>query len=128
MLRRFFQSFIHAGRGLARLVRGEFNAKVHLAATALVLGAGLVFDREPWQWGLLVIAMALVWVTEALNTALESLADQVTLERTPLLRDAKDLGAAAVLLASIFAVALGAIVFWDVLGNVLAGFFASGSD
>jgi undecaprenol kinase len=59
----------------------------------------------------LIAAIALVLSTEALNTALERTVDLLEPERHPLARDAKDLGAAGVLIASLFALIVGLIVF-----------------
>ena len=67
------------------------------------------------EWCLLIFAVAFVWVTEALNTALEFLADEVSLEHRPLLGRAKDLGAAVVLICSLGAAAAGALVFYPYL-------------
>jgi len=61
----------------------------------------------------------LVWVTEALNTALEHLADVVSPEANPLVGAAKDAAAGAVLLAAIASVAIGAIVFAPPLAELM---------
>ena len=63
------------------------------------------------EWALLVLASALVLSAEAMNTAVEKLADRVSPERHPLVRDAKDVAAAAVLISAIGAAVLGALVF-----------------
>jgi diacylglycerol kinase len=104
------RSFRHAFRGLARLLRTEPNAWIHAAATLAVVGLGwaLGVDRAAWAW--LVAAIAAVWVTEALNTAFERLADAVHPDPHPLVRDAKDAAAGAVLLAAAAAVAVGLLV------------------
>jgi diacylglycerol kinase len=52
-----------------------------------------------------------VWVAEGMNSALETLANHVAPDWHPLVGRAKDLAAGAVLMASIVAVAIGAIVF-----------------
>ena len=106
------RSFLHAFRGAATLVRGEPNARIHLVATVLVGIAGIAFHLRAHEWALLVIGFALVWCTEAINTAIESLADEVTEERRERIRRAKDVAAFAVLVAAIAAVILGAIAFW----------------
>ena len=59
----------------------------------------------------MALAIALVWVAEAANTAIEALGDAISLERNPRIRQAKDIGAGAVLLAAIAAVVVAAIVF-----------------
>jgi diacylglycerol kinase (ATP) len=104
------RSFRYAFRGLAALFRGEPNAWLHaLAALAVcALGALLGLPRERWAW--LVAAIAAVFAAEALNAALEALADAVHPAPHPLVARAKDLGAAAVLIAAAGAAAVGLLV------------------
>ncbi len=103
------QSFRHAGRGLVRLVAQEHNARIHLAMSLLAtaLGGWLGLRPEDWRW--LIAAVAAVWMAEAFNTALERLCDRVSPEWHPLVRDAKDMAAAAVLLASVGAALVGVL-------------------
>ena len=94
------RSFGYAFRGLAGIIRTEPNTWIHGAATlaVVVLGWFLGVDAAGWCW--LVAAIAAVWVTEALNTAFERLADAAHPGPHPLVRDAKDAAAAAVLVAA----------------------------
>lgn len=110
-LRRRLRSFAHAGRGLRTLVASQANARIHAVATVLVVGAGLALRVDAGDWCWLVAAIAAVWAAEAFNTALEQLADEVSLEHRERLGRAKDLAAAAVLCTAIGAVAVGALVF-----------------
>ena len=110
-LRARAQSFVDAGRGLATLLAGQANARIHLLATiaAVALGAWLELGAAEWCW--IALAVALVWVTEALNSALEALADAVHPARDPRIGRAKDLAAGAVLVAAIAAAVIGALLF-----------------
>jgi diacylglycerol kinase (ATP) len=63
------------------------------------------------EWALLIFAMAGVWSAEAMNTGFEFLCNVASPEPHPLVRQAKDVAAAAVLLAAIAAMAVGLIVF-----------------
>jgi diacylglycerol kinase (ATP) len=102
-------SFALAGIGV--MLRTQHNAWIHLAATIVVVGAGLWFNvaREEWIW--LVLAMIAVWTAEALNTAFELLCDVASPEFHPLVKQAKDVAAAAVLIAAIGATIIGLLVF-----------------
>jgi diacylglycerol kinase (ATP) len=104
------RSFRYAFRGVAALLRSEPNAWIHLAAALAVCGLGVMLElpREGWLW--LVAAIAGVFAAEALNSALESLADAVHPDSHPLVGRAKDLGAAAVLFAAAGAAAIGLLV------------------
>lgn len=103
----------HAWRGLRMLLRSEANARIHLAATLAVLVAGAALGLNAGEWALLAFAIALVWVAEALNTAIEHLANALHPERHPLIGQAKDIAAAGVLLAAVGAVAIAALVLWQ---------------
>jgi diacylglycerol kinase (ATP) len=110
-LYRRMKRFVCAMQGVAFLVRTQANARIHLAATLAVCAAGLAIGlgRAEWLW--LVFAIALVWSAEAFNTALEQLADAVHPGHHPGIGHAKDLAAAAVLLAALGAAIIGALVF-----------------
>ncbi|WP_294331708.1 diacylglycerol kinase family protein [uncultured Sphingomonas sp.] len=112
-----WRSLRHAAHGVCRLVRAEAHARIHLAATLLVGIAGLALrvSMEAWRW--LILACALVWVAEALNTAIERLADRVCAAHDPAIGAAKDLAAAAVLLAAVAVLAIGASLVLPVLAG-----------
>jgi diacylglycerol kinase (ATP) len=104
-------SFRHAWRGIVLIVRTQHNAWIHLVATVGVVIAGR-WTRLSWvEWAALVLAIGLVWVAEALNSAVEFLADEVSLEKRERIGQAKDAGAGAVLLAAISAAVVGLIIF-----------------
>ncbi len=106
------RSFKYAIVGLLRMIRCQHNAWIHATATvaAIVLGVFLQLSRDEWCW--IVLAIAIVWTAEALNTAFEFLADAASPNFSPIVRDAKDVAAGAVLMTAIAAVIIGAIVFW----------------
>jgi diacylglycerol kinase (ATP) len=104
------KSFGYAIKGLSALY-GESNARIHAAATLLVVALGAVLGLTALDWTLLAIAATMVWVAEALNTALEALSDAAVPEYSPYIAIAKDVAAGAVLLASVGAVAVGLLVF-----------------
>ena len=110
-LRKRALSFRHAISGILLVVRTQHNAWIHLVATLAVVIAGKLLNVSRGEWLALVIAIGLVWTAEALNTAIEFLADAVSLERRDRLGQAKDAGAGAVLLAAITAAIIGLIVF-----------------
>ena len=80
-------------------------------AAFAVVAAGAWLGLPARDWALLVVAIALVWVAEALNTAIEFLADAAVPDPHSLIKHAKDVAAGAVLLASASAVVIGALVF-----------------
>ncbi len=106
-----YRAFFHAGRGILTLLATQWNARIHLAAAASTIALGFLLHLAAWEWCAVVLAIALVWVTEALNTAVEFVVDLVSPQRHRLAGQAKDLAAGAVLVASAAAVAIGLIVF-----------------
>lgn len=100
----------YALRGL-RCVLDALNARVLLAATGLVLAGGFWARLSPLEWCVIALALALVWVAEGLNTALERLTDLVSPGFHPLAGETKDIAAAAVLIAIVAAVSTGVVIF-----------------
>ncbi|MDY3554419.1 diacylglycerol kinase family protein [Gemmata sp. JC717] len=97
--------------GLIDVIRSEQNMRIHCVVAAGVTAAGLVFALAAWEWVAVVLCIGLVLSAECMNTALERLADRVTQERDPLIKQAKDCGAAAVLVVALTAVVVGGAVF-----------------
>ena len=110
-LRARARSFADAGRGIARLLADEPNARIHAVASiaAIALGAWLGLASGEWCW--IALAIALVWVAEGLNSALEALADAVHPARDARGGRAKDTAAGAVLVAAIASLVIGALIF-----------------
>lgn len=89
----------------------ELSIRFLAAATVLTICAGAYFSVSLLEWCALVLALALVWAAEGLNTALERLTDLVSPGFHPLAGKAKDLAAGAVLLASAAAFLVGLYIF-----------------
>jgi diacylglycerol kinase (ATP) len=112
------RSFHHAIRGVLRMIHCQHNAWIHAAATLVVLGAGFLFRISSADWCWIVLAISAVWTAEALNTAFEFLADAASPEFHPLVRDAKNVAAGAVLLTAVGASVIGVIVFWPYVAKL----------
>lgn len=100
----------HALRGIGFMF-GALNIWVLTAATLLTIGAGAYFSISGLEWCAVILATALVWTAEGLNTALERLTDLVSPHYHPLAGQAKDIAAGAVLLAVVGAFCVGMVVF-----------------
>ena len=110
-LRERLESFRYALRGVRVLIGSQHNAWIHALATIAVVAAGLSLrlSRDAWCW--VVLAITAAWTAEALNTAVEFLADAAVPQRPPLVVKAKDVAAGAVLISAIGAAVIGSIVF-----------------
>ncbi len=105
------KAFVYAWQGMKALLRYEHNARIHLVAAILAVIVGFVFRISPTEWCLIVLCIASVISAEALNSAVEALADKVSPGFDPLIGRAKDLGASAVTLLAIASVVVGLIIF-----------------
>jgi len=125
------RSFRHALRGVWLVLRSQHNAWLHAVATVLAVAlAGILHNTaeplSPGEWADLALAILLVWVAETFNTGLEVLADGLVPERHPVVKMAKDVAAAAVLMAAVGAVVVGAILFVPRLVGLVEGLWAAG--
>jgi diacylglycerol kinase (ATP) len=100
------------------MIRCQHNAWIHVVATLVVLTLALLFRVTAGDWCWIILAISIVWTAEALNTAFEFLADAASPEFHPLIRDAKDVAAGAVLITAIAAAAIGAVIFWPYLAKL----------
>jgi len=103
-------AFLHAFAGMAHVLRTQRNAWIHAVMTVLVVVLGLWLHVAWTQWPPLLLAVALVWMAEFINSALEAIVDLASPGRHPLARVGKDVGAAAVLIAALAAAAVGLII------------------
>jgi diacylglycerol kinase len=99
-LGRIARSFTFAFAGLAYLLRTQSNFWVHLMAALCVIVLAATLGLRGAELAVLALAIGLVLTLEALNTAIEALVDLASPEVHPLAKVAKDVSAAAVLLAA----------------------------
>jgi diacylglycerol kinase len=110
-LKKRIKSFGFALTGIYELVRSEPNARIHLLATIVALGAGFFLKISNPEWCVVLIVIALVWAAEAFNTVIEKLADHLFPEYHETARIVKDVSAGAVLICAIVALVCGLIIF-----------------
>ncbi len=107
------QSFLRrlgfALAGLRCALLREASFRTHLLATVVVLSVLAITRSAPIWWAVGMLAVGLVLVAELLNSALETLADRLHPEQHEQIRAAKDLAAAAVLVASVTALVVAAM-------------------
>jgi diacylglycerol kinase (ATP) len=105
------KSFRFAFHGLWSLLKNEHNSRIHLLAAILAIVIGIVLKITSLEWCLLTIVISLVFITELLNSSLETIADIVDPELNEQIKKAKDYAAAAVLVSAIMAAIAGGIIF-----------------
>ena len=109
--RKRIKSFSFAIQGFKTFFQTQHNARIHILATVIVIIVGNVVGLTTSEWCWISLAIALVFITEMLNTAIEFLTDLVSPEYHPLAKKIKDVAAGAVLVSAIFAVVIGIYVF-----------------
>jgi diacylglycerol kinase len=114
------RKFGAAFRGMKLGIRGHSSFFVHFFFTALVLAAAIVLGCGLVEWCLLLGCIGFVLTAELFNSAIETLfrdLDEATQARVwPCL----DIAAGAVLMASITAAVIGALVFLTRLWMLLS--------
>jgi diacylglycerol kinase len=114
-----FGSFRFAMNGLLSLLKNEHNSRIHLLAAILAIITGTIVKLNHYEWSLLIIVIGIVFLTELLNSSLESLADLIDPEWNELIMKAKDYSAAAVLISAIVAIVVGGLIFIPKLLNLI---------
>jgi diacylglycerol kinase len=109
-LRKRIKSFRFAFEGCWYVLRTQKNAWIHAPITIAVVIAGIWSGLSRVDWALLIIAIAIVWIAEFFNTAIEAIIDMTMPDPHPLAKVAKDVGAGAVLLGACAAVLIGVLV------------------
>jgi diacylglycerol kinase len=105
------RSFGFAIEGLVYLVRTQRNFRIHLLAALAAVIAGVAAGLSAVEWSVLVLTIALVIMTECLNTGIELAVSLASPERRPEAKAAKDTAAAAVLLAATASIGVGIALF-----------------
>lgn len=117
-------SFKYAFAGWWYVIRTQQNAWIHAIASVLVVIFSIWLEISTIEWALIIIAVAFVWTAEFFNTALEAIVDLTTEDHHPLAKIAKDVGAAAVLIAALTAALIGFMVLGPPLLEKLRIFFS----
>ncbi|MEE8165127.1 MAG: diacylglycerol kinase family protein [Myxococcota bacterium] len=110
-LRVRIESFGHAIRGVAIVLRWEQNAWIHALATLMAIALGFALKIDRGEWLAVSLAIALVWAAEILNTAIEKLSDVVSPEHHPGVKEVKDIAAGGVLVSAVGALTVAILVF-----------------
>jgi diacylglycerol kinase (ATP) len=105
-----YQAFHHAFSGLKYVLQTQRNAWLHAVATLLVVIFAFWLEITLQDWTILILTIGTVWTAEFINTSLESVVNLASPNKHPLAKVGKDVGAAAVLVASISAAIIGILI------------------
>ncbi|TEA74850.1 diacylglycerol kinase [Allopusillimonas soli] len=96
---RLVNALRYSAKGLAAAFRHEAAFRQELLMAAVLVPVAVWISRSLAEAALLIGVVVFVLIVELLNSAIEALADTITVEHHPLIGRAKDLGSAAVLLS-----------------------------
>jgi len=121
-MRTWVKSANLAIEGIIYAVKTQRHMRLHLFATLAALMLGLVLNITRTEFILLCMAILLVLVTEMLNTAIETTVDLISAEYHPMAKNAKDVAAGVVLIASMGSLMLGYLILYPAFKTaVMAG-------
>ena len=119
------QALKNATNGIMLAAKGEKSIHREFGITIVVLILAVIFKISKIELILVILAIALVIVTEMINTAIELCIDMYTDKFSMFAKKAKDIAAGAVVISIVFAGFIGTFVFYDkvmeVLDKILAG-------
>lgn len=111
--RRLLDSFGYAVSGIIYCLKTQRNMRIHSIAALVVIAISLYSKIDRTDVIILTFAIALVFVCEMINTAIEKAIDMVTDQYHPLAKISKDVAAGAVFISAANAVVIGYLVFFN---------------
>jgi diacylglycerol kinase len=109
-MKKFTKSVGFAWEGVLALYRSERNARIHTGIMVVVFALAGWLGISKTEWCLLILMFGMVLSMEAANTGLEKICNMKTREFDPRIKEIKDIGAGAVLLAGLAAIAVGMMI------------------
>ena len=104
-------SFKYAFEGLVAAIKEEPNLRFHFLLSIIVIILSFVLKISKNDFAVIILVIGFVIAVELTNTALESVVDNFVTKEHPGAKLAKDISAAAVLIAAITASIIGIVIF-----------------
>lgn len=99
--------------GITTAFRHEDAFRQEVFLLLMLVPLAIYLGDNGIECALMIAALLLVLIVELLNSALEAAVDRISLERHPLIKRAKDMGSAAVMIALINVVIVWALVLLE---------------
>ncbi len=119
------KAFNAAIEGIIYTFKKERNMKIHYFVAVVTLISSLFLIDSKVEMILLLFTISLVVISEMFNTAIENTVDMITDEFHPLAKIAKDVAAGGVLIATLNAVVVWYILYYDKLDSIGQSVFYS---
>ena len=117
-MRSFLKGFKYAFSGIIHCIKNERNMRIHIVAALYVLMLARFFAFTRTEYTILLLTIGGVISAEAVNTAVENLADRISEKRDPHIKIAKDAAAGAVLILAVFSVLIALFLFGNIEGFI----------
>ena len=117
--RRWRDKFREAFRGIKLGIRGHSSFSVHFFVAAAAVAACVALDCRLVEWCLILLCVGMVFVAELFNSAIETLFHGLDADTRSRWNGSLDIAAGAVLVASLFAVLVGGLVFVNRFGELM---------
>ena len=105
------KSVKYALKGIWLLLTTEYSSMIQFWIAIIMTIVGFIMQLSTTEWILQVLVIGLVMVAEAVNTAIEKLADYVQPSYDKKIGFIKDIAAAAPAIAAIIAVIIGLLIY-----------------
>ncbi|GAB4545374.1 MAG: hypothetical protein OHK0023_03580 [Anaerolineae bacterium] len=104
------RSLRYAIAGWLYMLRYQKNTRIQAIFSVLAMFLSFWLGISPVEMALIVVIITINWIAEFINAALEAVVNIASPGLHPMARVCKDVGAAAVLLASVAAILVGGLV------------------
>lgn len=115
----FRKSITHAFRGIQVVFHAEQSFRLQVFAAVLVIGFATWFQVRFFEWIVLLLLIGTVLSLELINSIFERMVDMFKPRIHPVVRDIKDIMAAAVLVMSVLALVVGGAIFWPYITSLV---------
>lgn len=118
----FIIALYHAMNGLIAIYKTERNFRFHILVSIIVILLSLLLKLTLHEWLWIALAIFSVLLSEIINTLCESIVDLVVGNHyNELAKRIKDIAAGGVVLSSIFASAIGLLIYLPIILYFLTG-------
>ncbi len=111
LIRNVLNKCKYSCQGLGYCFKNESSFLLVAIVSCFIIVLGIIFDISFLEWVISFGSLALISITELINTAIEATVDMVTKEYNEYAKVAKDCGSAATGIMSILAVIVNLIIF-----------------
>ncbi|MEN8662849.1 MAG: diacylglycerol kinase [Lentimonas sp.] len=115
-IKRVFKAFNYSMEGIGSALKHEAAFRQEVILACILIPISFFLDVPVIQQLILVVSIFLVLMMELINSAIEAVVDDISLQHRPLAKRAKDIGSAAVfvgLLNCFICWATVIVVNWD---------------